>query len=98
MQSVTGSAKPIQVGQQETLRLHRRVLFFWQRPELARESGQKNKTATPKAGRGFLGNAKRHWIAEGNPYPRNQSRPGYTIYLFLSSVTKTIKKSYYFTC
>jgi hypothetical protein len=42
-------------------------LFFWQRPELARESGQENKTATPRAWRGFLGNAKHFWIAEGNP-------------------------------
>jgi hypothetical protein len=44
-----------------------RVLFFWQRAGLARQSGQKNKTATPKAWRGFLGNAKRHWIGAANP-------------------------------
>jgi hypothetical protein len=42
-------------------------LFFWQRPGLARESGQKNKKATPKAGHGFLGNTRGFWIAKGNP-------------------------------
>ena len=55
----------ILVGQQVTSKLRFEVLFFWERGELARQSGHENKTSPAPAGRGHLGNAERRWINGG---------------------------------
>jgi hypothetical protein len=53
-----------------------RVLFFWQRAELARQSGQKNKTAPLKAGHGFLCNTKRSGSAQPIQLPQIAMKSG----------------------